>query len=137
MNLINYINEINDKILGSDNEECLKTSISELMIHKVLYIIYGAFYKKFYRELFVPKFVAWKYGPVEIEYREANKLNKDTSNHFEVSVNDEEREYLQNLISRLLWFSPWFLVELTQDTKAWSKNYVEGCSNEIPNQEIQ
>ncbi len=137
MNLINYINEINDKIIGSDNEECLKASVSELMIHKILYITYGAFYKKFNKELFVPKFVAWKYGPVEIEYRKMNKENKDVKSHFEINVNDEEKEFLQNLISRLLWSSPWFLVELTHDTKAWSKNYVEGCSNEIPNNEIQ
>lgn len=62
------------------NEE---SNVSELHIHKILFILYGAFYKEFNKELFNQNFQAWKYGPVEIDYRKAfketNKKDKKIS----------------------------------------------------------
>lgn len=49
INLIDFINDVNSEL--SKNTQDLdfneENNVSELHIHKILFILYGAFYKKF------------------------------------------------------------------------------------------
>ena len=97
---------------------------SELHTHKILFIVYGAFYEKFNKEIFEPNFQAWKYGPVEIDYRKFIKDNDEKIlNKFDCEINNNEKIYLEKLIIKLLKFSPWSLVEYTHSLDAWINNY--------------
>ena len=128
-NLIKFIKDINNELNWNTQDLNLveENNVSELHIHKMLFIIYGAFYKKFNKELFEPNFAAWKYGPVELDYRKfAKDGKKDLINKFNFSLqNNSEENYLKKLIQKLLKFSPWSLVEYTHSFEAWIKNYDE------------
>lgn len=142
INLIDFIKEINSKLSKYTKEQDLneENNVSELHIHKILFIIYGAFYTKFKKELFKPNFQAWKYGPVEIDYRRYIKNHEPFDfDKFDVSLKEnKEKMYLSNLITKLLKFSPWSLVEYTHSLDAWIDNY--DCEdkelNLIPKEEI-
>lgn len=142
INLIEFIKEINNGLTKNTKELDLneENNVSELHTHKILFIVYGAFYTKFKRELFEANFCAWKYGPVEIDYRKYVK-NKNQFNldKFNIVLNDnEEKIYLSHLIEKLLKFSPWSLVEYTHSLNAWINNYdYEGNKlNSIPKEDI-
>lgn len=128
-NLIKFIKDINNELNWNTQDLNLveENNVSELHIHKMLFIIYGAFYKKFNKELFEPNFAAWKYGPVELDYRKfAKDGKKDLINKFNFSLqNNSEENYLKKLIQKLLKFSPWSLVEYTHSFEAWINNYDE------------
>lgn len=142
MNLIKYINETNKKIAKSlfvsSKEDII---ISELQMHKILFILYGAFYKHFKKELFDANFEAWKYGPVEVNYRKCFKkdqINRDYKN-FDIKIKllKKESEYLDELINILLKKSVWTLVELTHLIPAWKNNFNENKQNcKIPKEDI-
>lgn len=136
LNLISLINKKNDELNSST--ELNYCEISELHMHKILYISYGMFYKEFKRELFTPNFEAWKYGPVEINYRNYLKNEILTKKNFEIKVNDKEIEYLNKLIKKLIKTSPWFLVDFTHSTEAWLSKYDESSKHtKMNNEEIQ
>ena len=103
-NLIYLITNINDsmdyelenlypyKKAKLDNQE---NKISELFMHKILFFIYGGFYKNFKKDLFEPNFETWKYGPVEIDYRKEFKKDENSSfkkfNLDKLKLNNEEK----------------------------------------------
>ena len=135
MKLIDYIKRTNNDLQECSSNEYQESNVSEFVINKILYIQYGCFYNRFKKELFKPKFVAWKYGPVEINYRKSIESNKEFD--FEVNLNSKEQKFLDNLTKRLLKASPWFLVNFSHNTSAWADNYKENESNNISNNEIQ
>lgn len=138
MNLIELINLTNKDIMANvGDEEKMDSVVSELMMHKILFITYGMFYKQYNRELFKPKFVAWQYGPVEINYRKEKDNAFFLSNNFAITINEDEKKFLVDLITKLLWSSPWFLVEFTHQMPSWTNNYKEGSSIDIPSEQIQ
>ena len=57
-----------EKLTDSLHDEC------ELKVQKMLYFLYGQFYKETGKELFKPDFESWKYGPTERNYRNNKKL---------------------------------------------------------------
>lgn len=141
VNLISFIEKNNSNLNRSTKEfELEENNVSELHIHKILFIVYGAFYTKFNRELFEPNFQAWKYGPVEINYRNYVKNNDQSSlKKFNIVLNDnKEKVYLSNLIIKLLKFSPWSLVDYTHSLDAWINNYdnEENKLNSISKEDI-
>ncbi len=141
VNLISFIEKNNSNLNRSTKEfELEENNVSELHIHKILFIVYGAFYIKFNRELFEPNFQAWKYGPVEIDYRNYVKNNDQSSlKKFNIVLNDnKEKLYLSNLIIKLLKFSPWSLVDYTHSLDAWINNYdnEENKLNSISKEDI-
>ena len=127
INLISFIKKINDdlnKTITKEQDFHEGNEISELHTHKILFIVYGAFYEKFNKEIFEPNFQAWKYGPVEIDYRKFIKDNDEKNlNKFDCEINNNEKIYLEKLIIKLLKFSPWSLVEYTHSLDAWINNY--------------
>lgn len=142
MNLIKYIEKINDGIGNnfSGKSDLENIGISELHMHKILFHLYGAFYKHFNKELFNANFEAWKYGPVEINYRKIIKNKTNENNYFKLSfsLSEEERIYLDELIVILLKKSAWTLVELSHRIPAWKNNFRENKNHcKIPNNEIK
>ena len=140
-NLISLINQINKKLATSSDPEFEDNDISELQMHKILYILYGGFYATYQKELFSPNFEAWRHGPVEIDYRKAykNQINLNEIDKFEININLDELRFLKSLIRKTLNFSAWSLVQFTHNTEAWSSNYNENnrkCKP-IPAEEIK
>ncbi|MDE5545491.1 MAG: DUF4065 domain-containing protein [Malacoplasma sp.] len=119
----------------SDDQE---NKISELFMHKILFFIYGGFYKNFNKDLFEPNFEAWKYGPVEIDYRKEYKINENSNfEKFDLKkLNNDEKKYLKKTISNLLKNSPWNLVSISHDTIAWKNKYVPDKNNKILKKDI-
>ena len=61
INLISFIKKINDdlnKTITKEQDFHEGNEISELHTHKILFIVYGAFYQKFNKEIFEPNFQA-------------------------------------------------------------------------------
>ena len=119
-------------------DEMSSSNLSELHMHKILYIQYGLFYKQFKKELFKCDFEAWKYGPVEVNYRK-NKEDKEYLNkYFKVNLNKKENFFLLRLTKKIIKFSPWVLVDFTHSTEAWLDNYKEDeRHNKIPSKDIK
>lgn len=140
INIIDFIIDINKNLFADTKED---NEISELSIHKILYIIYGNFYSKFQWVLFNANFEAWRYGPVEINFRKyfnkKNKISYDDKlkihENFNVNLNNEEKDFLFEIIERLLHFSPWTLVHYTHSTDPWLNN-AKKHSSKIPIEEI-
>ncbi len=127
-NLIDFIKNVALEIDIFKNQTALdeKTEIvSELVMHKVLYFIYGGFYKNFKKELWEPKFESWKYGPVEIQYRDNINDEKALNKIFffnEDEYNNEEIKYLKKLIIGLIKMGVYNLVEFSHETDPWINN---------------
>ena len=142
VNLIDLINEENNSLNQVDTKELEEDNVSELQMHKILYLLFGEFYKKFNKSLFNnSNFEAWKLGPVEVDFRWAfkNKKIKEITK-FNVFLNEEEIYFLKSLIQKFLHFSVWSLVEITHSSDAWIHNYsdVDGTSrNKISEKDIQ
>lgn len=140
MNLIEYINNINKEIWNIFDNDDEDIKLSELHMHKILFHLYGAFFKHFSKELFSANFEAWKYGPVEINYRNHLKKNDYKFNSFDLAfnLNEEENEYLKNVTSMLIKKSAWTLVELSHRIPAWKDNFsMKKDHCKIPNDDIK
>ncbi len=137
INLIDFNNEVNNKLM-METDEMSASDLSELHMHKLLYIQYGLFYKEFKKELFKCNFEAWKYGPVEINYRN-NKEDKEYINqYFSIDLNKKEKTFLLKLTKKTVKFSPWVLVDFTHSTDAWFENYDEYKKHsKIPSEDIK
>ena len=70
VNLIDLINEENNSLNQASTNQFEENKISELQMHKILYLLFGEFYKKFNKTSFKnSNFEAWKLGPVEVDFR--------------------------------------------------------------------
>lgn len=124
INLITFANEVNNHLLElTKSQPC---PLSELHLHKILYVQYGMFYSKFHRELFKPNFQAWKYGPVEINYKANINNSEGLKQYFDVEVNDKELDFLTDITRKLVKQSPWMLIELTNTLLSWIEYFIEG-----------
>lgn len=94
--------------------------VSELHMHKILFIIYALFYSEFKEELFNPIFYAWKYGPVESNYRKYLNQKADISClDIKIDLDLSMKEFLFRKIESLLKTNVWDLVEWTHSTNAY------------------
>lgn len=124
-NLIKYIEDIN-KSFFENSKVKIENPVTELHMHKILFFLYGSFWKKFYKELFNANFEAWKYGPVEINYRNNKDSNKNLNILFPLNVSKlskDEKEYLDNTIRKLLKVSAIRLMEASHLTNVWKNAY--------------
>lgn len=121
-NIVNFIFEINESMYdGSEG----KNEITELQMHKILFFVYGSFYNQFKKELWNANFQAWKYGPVEINYREISRDDNKKYDlfDFKFEINNEQKEFLKILIERLLKTSVWALVDFSHYLNCWKLKY--------------
>lgn len=139
VNLLDLIKERNKKMI-EQADGMQVGELSELHLHKILFIVYGQFYVKFKRELFNCEFQAWKYSPVEMRLRELlNKNKKENKKFFDVELNDKEEIYIIKVIDKFLRVSPWALVDFTHSMDAWMFNYNDEDKEHnklIPKEEI-
>ena len=154
-NLIDFINNVSFEIdIFKEHQNLVDKKeskiISELVMHKILYFIYGGFYKNFKKELWDPKFEAWQYGPVEVQYREISLYALNNNYHVsedllkkkflfnESNFTDEEIKYLKNLIIALIKMGVYNLVEFSHETDPWinNSNKIIG-QNKIDKKEIK
>ncbi len=96
------------------NEEFTKDidDVTDLKVHKILYFLYGFYYKEFKKELFIPNFHSYKHGPVEISYKR--------NNIFYINISENE-EFIRKFIFRLMTFNVWELVERSHFTTPWKE----------------
>ncbi|AHK22426.1 Panacea domain-containing protein [Candidatus Hepatoplasma crinochetorum] len=139
MDLVNEIKKIHLKLnknirefnKSEKNKEEIK--VSELQIHKILYFVYGYFWKKYQEELFAADFEAWKYGPIEINYRINKKIIES-----KIIFNEEKKEFIKDKINKLLVYEIWFLIEQSHLTTPWIKNFnSDKDPKKIDNNEIK
>lgn len=129
--IVQYINEVNKELCKDTNEI---NEVTELQMHKMLFLIYGRFYNQYNIELWQPNFEAWKYGPVEINYRHNNQ---ELVKAIDINqLKDGEKDQLKKMIIKLLKFSVWGLVDYTHTLDSW-KNHYEKEDNVISAKEIQ
>lgn len=77
------------------------------------------FIKILKKELFNANFEAWKYGPIEIDFRQMKKDPKIKFEKFNIFLSKEESKYLFELTCDLLTkTSPWMLVDISYETLA-------------------
>lgn len=143
VNLIDFIQEVNNENFDNTKEMREDSSLNELHMHKLLYFLYGKFWREFQKELFKPKFLAWKYGPVEINYRNYLKApvgSKEAEGFYKkfwVRVNKQEMKFLHEEINWLAELPDYYLVDVSHTTRPWINHHEPNKSNEIPNQEIK
>ena len=141
VNLIDLINEENNNLNQATTNQFEENTISELQMHKILYLLFGEFYLEFNKNLFdQPNFEAWKLGPVEIDFRKGFKENKiENIKKFNLFLNYKEILFLKELIKKLLRHSAWYLVDITHTSNAWIDNYdgKEGSRNKISEKDIK
>lgn len=130
MDIVQYINEVNAELCKNTNEI---NKVTELQMHKMLFLIYGRFYNQYNIELWQPNFEAWKYGPVETNYRRNLELVKPIDID-QLSI--DQKNELKKMIINLLGFSVWELVDYTHTLDSW-KNHYEKKDKVIPVKEIQ
>ena len=141
VNLIDLINEENNSLNQASTNQFEENKISELQMHKILYLLFGEFYLEFNKNLFdQPNFEAWKLGPVEIDFRKGFKENKiNQIKKFNIFLNYKEIMFLKGLIKKLLRHSAWYLVDITHTSNAWIDNYdgKEDSRNKISEKDIK
>lgn len=140
VNLLELIHSENDKINHfQTTKEWEENAVSELHMHKMLYILFGLFYKKFAKDLFEkPNFEAWESGPVEIDFRTALKTQTlKQIDKFNIYLRHSELEFLTKLINKFLHFSPWTLVDIVHTSDAWANNYKPDGRNKISVEDIR
>ncbi len=87
--------------------------ISEIKIHKILYFLHGFYQSKFNENIFKdPYFESWKYGPVEIIYR--NNKSRD------IFINENEK-WVKEMLFNLMRNETTHLIDLTHSTDPWIK----------------
>ncbi len=107
--------------------------ITELHMHKILYFLFGYFWKEYKKELFSPDFEAWKYGPIEINYR-----NNELEKFDDLSLDKNELKFIDGIIFGLLKYDVWSLVDESHKTSPWINNFDENVEHiKIDKEEIK
>ena len=140
MDIIEYINKVN-KEWHPDLMEM--NDISEMFMHKILFIIYGEFYARYEIELWKPKFVAGKYGPIELNnyqrylYDGIDEYHKLNDAIDVLKLNYNQIQWLRNEIIRIIKHSIFTVIEyICNNFECWKTHY-DNNEEEIPNDEIR
>ena len=129
MDIVQYIKEVNDELCKDTKQS---NEVTELQMHKILFFLYGRFYNQYNIELWQPNFEAWKYGPVEINYRNT-KLNEPIDID---QLSLDQKNELHRMIVKLLKTSVWQLVDFSHTLNSWINNQNKNNSK-ISKEEIQ
>lgn len=104
--------------------------ISNLKLQKILYFLYGYFYKKFGCTLFDDDFVAWKLGPVvlDVYFNYYNNIANPIceSSDVKLDLKTNEISFVDEKIQELNELSTWDLVEKSHKTTPWKEVYKNG-----------
>ena len=151
MDIVQYINEVNEELYkGAEGSNEGSYKVTELQMHKILFFLYGRFYSQYNIELWQPNFEAWKYGPVEINYRrnslEAWKCGPIETNYRHDSwldkpidinqLSPDQKNELHRMTVKLLRTSVWQLVDCSHTLNSWINNQ-DKDNSKISKEEIQ
>lgn len=113
-------------------EENMIDEITELKVHKTLYFAYGIFYGLYHLELFNPNFEAWRYGPVEVNYR--YRFGNDLKLFYEEEYQDD----IDGIFTKLLNADVWDLVDFSHETPPWKNAWERGVAfSKMDNNDIR
>lgn len=119
INLNKYINDFYKKLnleknaLANEFNIPVSKEISRMKLNKILYFMYGYFWKEFEKELYDANFEAWKCGPIEVNYESVETI----------LLNKKELEKIKHFSKNLLSYSTWYLIEQSQLTSPWERNF--------------
>ena len=128
--IVQYINEVNAELCKDTKQS---NEVTELQMHKILFFLYGRFYNQYNIELWQPNFEAWKYGPVEINYRHNPKLVEPIDID---QLSLDQKNELHRMTIKLLKTSVWQLVDFSHTLNSWINNQNKNNSK-ISKEEIQ
>jgi uncharacterized phage-associated protein len=110
--------------------------ISNLKLQKLMYYAQGFHLAMYDKPLFSEPIEAWEHGPViralysKYAAYGANPIPNPDSIDF-IKLNDETKEFLNEVYNTFGQYSAWKLREMTHDETPWSMAFVEGESNII------
>ena len=128
--IVQYIIDVNAELCKETKQS---NEVTELQMHKILFFLYGRFYNQYKIELWQPNFEAWKYGPVEINYRHNPKLVEPIDID---QLSLDQKNELHRMIVKLLKTSVWQLVDFSHTLNSWINNQDKNNSK-ISKEEIQ
>lgn len=113
--------------------------ISNLKLQKILYLLYGEYYKETKQKLFEDNFVAWKLGPVILDvysFYYDNISNPIIVNQIE-KIEGVDQDIIDYVIDKYYKIPIWDLIAISQN-EAWEKIYKNGDGQNcvIPHQKI-
>ena len=112
--------------------------ISNLELQKYLYLLQAAFLRDYNKPLFVNKIEAWRNGPVVREMYNmfkifgSDKIPNDLFSNSDLSLTEEEIQYMNTAIKQLSKYSAQELVYSTHSYDTWRNVW----NNESRNKEI-
>lgn len=116
--------------------------ISNLQLHKMMYLIQFAYCKAYHDFLFNEEFEAWQYGPVlpeiydEFSFYGGTCIQKQFPQEEFIHISDFNKRLIDGAVTVLRQRSPWDLVNIThQPGWPWEIIWDEGRGNHkvIPN----
>ena len=129
-------------ILRIKAEHGLDDGMTNLRLHKLMYLAQGYYLAEYDQPLFAEEIEAWKYGPVVPSiYKKYSIFNKDIIDDDppnEGSLNAEETELILDVLSRFGKYSTGYLVDMTQAPGApWEQVYKATKNNRIDRELIR
>jgi len=112
--------------------------LTPLKLQKLLYFLYGLYWKQNKQVLFSDHFVAWDYGPVVEEiylaFRgyESNVITQPTNNDFKTAISLEDRRKISQLAEELGKLKATDMVSMSHRTLPWQEAYKDILNNEMP-----
>lgn len=119
--------------------------VNNLKLQNVLYYIQMQHLKKYGFQAFDDPIEACRHGSVVYDvYLRFKRYTSNPIHLDDIYVRQTTERLTQNsqqicdeIIQKTLALDPWELVAFACQTEAWQKNFVKGCHNVIPAQEIQ
>lgn len=114
--------------------------VSNLKLQKMLYFIFGDYYKKYKEYLFEDDFVAWKLGPVilEVYFSFNSNISNPICESYDVNLGlaQDRLSFIDKKIDNLQAKSTWELVEDSHKTTPWKNAFSRGKGNIIESYDI-
>lgn len=127
LNLANYM-------IGRGTVE----DLTPLKLQKMLYFVYGLYWKQNKKQLFNESFYAWDYGPVvktvydQFKSYKSNTITSPSEPDWESKINDADKESLNKLIDEVGGLKATELVSMSHLTEPWQEAYRDILNNEMP-----
>lgn len=97
---------------------------SELVLHKLLYLLQRQSYALINKPFFDSDFEGWMYGPVIPELRFCFDVNAVNENEDVSTLTNEQKYIIDSVIAEYRELSSSELIELTHQDEAWKKSRI-------------
>lgn len=95
----------------------LNPNITKIRTHKIMYFLYVEYYKRNKKDLFIPNFQAWRYGPVEVDiyYFKCNQSNE--------TMTKSDINFIHEIYKYYEVYSDFQLVNISHESIPWIMKY--------------